>query len=245
MHPYKLILAYDGTRYFGWQKTKMGPSIQESLQSALKTVCQEPILPEAASRTDRGVHAEAQVVSFSLKKQWEPSRLLRALNGKLAPDIRVKEAAFAPEGFHPTLHAVQKEYRYHFCLGPVQDPVHRLYSWDVLGPVSLDRMRAGARDLLGTHDFTSFANLVKKDPFCRLDSIDLIPLADGRLQISIAGNRFLYKMARNLAGTLYYIGRGKLDPGSIPAILKSKDRKKAGISAPARGLTLYRLSYSL
>ncbi len=234
---YKAIIAYDGTRYFGWQKTVTGPSIQEELENAIRQITGELATPEAASRTDRGVHAEGQVIQFALQKQVEHQRLLRGLNAVLPTDIRVLE--LAPQEFHPTLDAVGKEYRYRICQDPVQDPTLRLYSWHI--PHGLDRakMELAAKDLIGTYDFTAFANEGEKNPICTIESIEF----DGIFRIR--GDRFLYKMVRNLVGTLIYVGRTKLAADSIPAILASKDRKNAGITAPAHGLYLHQVFYQL
>lgn len=244
MYLYKSSIAYDGTFYFGWQKTRMGPSIQETLQAAIYRVTGENILPEAASRTDRGVHAEGQVVAFRLKKEWDLFCLLRALNAMLPCDIRIIDLQKAPIDFHPTLQAIAKEYHYHCCLGPVQDPIHRFYSWAIRPPLCTQRMQQAAQDFVGTKDFSAFANLCEKKPFCQVNQIEIIPLEGNRLQIAITGNRFLYKMVRNMVGTLIYIGCGKLDIECIPKILTSKDRKAAGPTAPAHGLTLYKVRYS-
>lgn len=234
---YKAIIAYDGTRYFGWQKTVTGPSIQEELEKAIRQITGELSTPEAASRTDRGVHAEGQVIQFALPKQIEPQRLLRGLNAVLPSDIRVLE--LVPHQFHPTLDAVGKEYRYRICQEAVQDPTLRLYSWHIPHGLDKDKMELAAKDLIGTHDFSAFANEGEKNPICTLESIEF----DGIFRIR--GDRFLYKMVRNLVGTLVYVGSGKLAEGSIPMILASKDRKKAGITAPAHGLYLHQVFYQL
>jgi len=240
---YKLTVSYDGTAYFGWQKTKTGPSIQESLQDVLKQISREEVLPEAASRTDRGVHAIGQVVSISLKKNWEIRSLQRALNAVLPQDIRIVALEPAPPGFHPTLHAKEKEYRYRLCLGAVQDPIHRLYSWAFRYALDLPKMEQGAQDFLGQRDFSAFANQGKPNSICALSRIEIASLPENRLEIRISGNRFLYKMARNIAGTLVYIGCGKLPKDAVSKILASKNRKMAGITAPAHGLALYRVNY--
>jgi tRNA pseudouridine38-40 synthase len=240
---YSLILAYDGTRYFGWQKTKTGPTVQEALARAIERVSQEKIMPEAASRTDRGVHAEGQSVAFTLKKQWEPERLRRALNAALPGDIRVRSVEAVPASFHPTLHAKGKEYHYRLCRGAVQEPHFRLYSWHFRFPLDLLLMKKAAASLLGAHDFSAFANEAKENPVCSLFSIDIAPLERERLQISFRGDRFLYKMARNLAGTLLYIGCGKLPPDCLPELLSSRDRKKGGVTAPPHALFLHRVEY--
>lgn len=240
---YKLTLSYDGTAYFGWQKTKTGPSIQESLQKAIKRVSQEEVLPEGASRTDRGVHAMGQVASLSLQKEWDPRSLQRALNGVLPQNIRIRATELVPPGFHPTLDALEKEYRYRLSCGPVQDPIDRLYSWAFRPPLDLAKMEEAAQDFLGRHDFTAFANAKKENPICTIRRIEFCPLPENRLEIAIVGDRFLYKMARNIVGTLLYIGCGKLPKDAVLKIISSKDRKMAGVTAPAHGLVLYRVQY--
>ena len=243
MFYYLTTLSYDGTRYLGWQKTKMGPSIQDSLEQAIRQITQETSLPEAASRTDRGVHAEGQVVLFSLSTSWERASLQKALNAVLPLDIRVKTLKEAPPSFHPSVQAKGKEYHYRICLGPVQEPHNRSYSWHFKRPLDLKKMEQGAEALLGTRDFSALANEPEENPICTLTQISFVPLERNRLQICLQGNRFLYKMARNLAGTLLYMGCGKLPADCIPALLASKDRKAAGMTAPAHALFLHRVDY--
>jgi tRNA pseudouridine38-40 synthase len=234
---YKAVICYDGTHYFGWQKTKTGPSIQEEIEKAIRRITGEDAFPEAASRTDRGVHAEGQVVQFALRKELDPAKLLRGLNAVLPSDIRILQLSFCQ--FHPTLDAKGKEYRYQICQEPVQDPTLRLYSWHLPHPLQTDKMERAARDLIGQKDFTSFANEPEKNPLCTIEEVRF----DGSFWIR--GDRFLYKMVRNLVGTLIYIGLGKLKEDSIPSILAAKDRKKAGITAPALGLYLHQVFYPL
>ncbi len=241
---FKAILIYDGTGYYGWQKTRMGPSIQEKLAEAIFRITGENAIPEAASRTDRGVHAEGQTIQFTLSKSFTPRGLQKSLNAVLPPDIRILLLDAADEDFHPTLQALGKEYHYRLSLGPVQDPLYRLYAWHFHPPLDLEKMKMGAADLIGTHDFTAFSNEPEKDPICTLVAISIGTLEDGRLQIGISGNRFLYKMVRNLVGTLVYLGCGKLPLDSIPKILESRDRKQAGATAPAHGLFLHKVLYS-
>lgn len=242
MPRYKLLVSYDGTGYLGWQKTRFGPSIQEKLQKALLVISKEPILPEAASRTDKGVHAEGQIVSFALSSSWNPKRLLTALNAHLPEDIRIIDSAIVASEFHPTLDAVKKSYRYVVDLEEVQSPEKRAYAWHYFYPVDLSKMEKGAQMLVGTRDFSTFSNRKEKNPLCTLFSIDFWTL-NGSLTIEMTGDRFLYKMARNLAGTLLYIGSGKLPLESLPDIIASLDRKKAGITAPASGLFLHKVLY--
>jgi tRNA pseudouridine38-40 synthase len=234
---YQAIVKYDGTPYFGWQKTRSGPSIQEELQKAVGKITGEEILPEAASRTDRGVHAEGQVIQFALRKAREPQKLLRGLNAVLPSEIRVVRLDFRE--FHPTLDAVGKEYIYRLSVGPVEDPIQRLYTWHIHTPLDWGKMEAAAQDLLGTHDFTAFANEEEKDPICTIKRI----LLRGELEVVIRGDRFLYKMVRNIVGSLVYVGQGKI--ASLREILTSRDRKKGGVTAPAHGLYLHQVFYGV
>ncbi len=243
MFCYQLILSYDGTRYFGWQKTKTGPSIQETLEKALTDIGEIGPPPEAASRTDRGVHARGQSVAILLIKKWDEKTLQKALNHSLPLDIRIVHVKAKAIDFHPTLEALEKEYHYDCCLTRVQQPIYRRYSWHVYQPVFLDKIEQGAKQLLGTHDFTAFTNAPKQNAICTLREISLSPLPEKRLRISISGDRFLYNMARNIVGTLLAIGHKKFSPEEISLILTSRDRKKAGMTAPAHGLVLHRVVY--
>lgn len=240
LHPqkYKTLIAYDGTGYFGWQATQSGPSIQGTLQEALFRLTQEEVIPEAASRTDRGVHAEGQCICFELKKPFDPDTLYRALNALLPPDIRVLSVERALPTFHPTLEAKSKEYIYRFSLGPVQYPNERLYAWHIPQRLCFSSMQKGADLLIGEKNFTAFSNEKKENPICHLYAIEFL-----ENKILLRGNRFLYKMARNLVGTLVDVGKNKISYLAIPDIFSSQDRRKSGVSAPAHGLFLHRVIY--
>lgn len=245
----KLTIAYDGTAYLGWQKTAMGPSIEESLQAALEQILQHPIKLQAASRTDAGVHAEGQVVNFFTSKLIEDfKRLQIGINSLLPKDIVVLEAEKAPAAFHPTLDCIGKEYHYYVCYGTAQLPHHRLYSWHYpCLQLDLDEMRKSIPQLVGEHDFSSFTNVKNNETYDnhirRVDSIEMVIIDQNRLRFDIRGNHFLYKMVRNLVGTLVYIGCGKLKREDISDILLSHDRTKAGMTALAHGLFLYKMFY--
>lgn len=203
---------------------------------ALFRITQESSIPEAASRTDRGVHAEAQVIQFTLLQTMDPIKLQRAMNAHLPLDIRVKSLELLD--FHPTLDAKGKEYHYKLSLCPVQPPLEQPFAWHLHLPLDLAKMRKAAQDLLGTRDFSAFANEKEENPICTITSIEI----EENL-IKIKGDRFLYKMVRNLVGTLVYVGLGKLD--NISQILTSKNRTSAGITAPAHGLYLHQVFYQL
>ncbi|PIS01924.1 MAG: tRNA pseudouridine(38-40) synthase TruA [Chlamydiae bacterium CG10_big_fil_rev_8_21_14_0_10_42_34] len=239
---FKAVLSYDGTNYFGWQKTSTGPSIQEEFAKAILLITQEVVIPEAASRTDRGVHAVGQVVQFTLEKSIDPHTLKNRLNAVLPADIRVIDLIVCQ--FHPTLDSVGKIYHYQMCLDPILDPTKVRYFWHFYYPQDLERLRMAAKQLIGTHDFSAFANeeenRPKLNPICTVESIEF---ENGLF--TIQGDRFLYKMVRNIVGTLAYIGCGKLPKDSIKSILHLRDRKKAGVTAPAHGLYLHQVLYPL
>lgn len=243
----KILLSYEGTHYLGWQKTPMGPSIEEALERAASQLLREPLSLQAASRTDAGVHAAGQVVNFfSEKSALDIYRLHNGLNALLPKDISVKKTEKASEGFHPTLDAAGKEYHYSLCTAPAQLPFHRRFSWHCPYPLSLELMRSAADQLIGLHDFSAFCNeqtLIKGDKTREIFSIEILSLPEGRIRICVKGNHFLYKMVRNIVGTLVYIGRGKIPLEALPAILASRDRKQAGVTAPAHGLTLWQVFY--
>lgn len=245
----KLTLSYDGNNFLGWQKTSMGRSVEEELQKVLEQILQEPIQLQAASRTDAGVHALGQVVNFYTKKEELPlSKLKISLNSLLPKDIAVLELETAPANFHPTLDCIGKEYHYHLCYGSTQIPMHRFYSWHYPHKLNLQLMRQASSYFLGTHDFSSFCNYKKNSNYVHhertINSIEFVELPQDRLRIEIRGNSFLYKMVRNLVGTLAYVGCGKIPLEHIPTILKKKDRTLAGMTAPAHGLCLYEVFYT-
>lgn len=235
---YKALLSYDGTNYFGWQKTKTGPSIQEAVEKALSRITQQSTSLTAASRTDRGVHAKGQVVQFSLTDQWDTKALKLALNGVLPVDIRVLE--IHKMNFHPTLDAITKEYHYRLCLDKVQDPHERFYSWHIYHSLNPKLIEIEAQELLGTHNFSAFCNRDEEgedNPICTIEKMEF----DGAT-FKIRGNRFLHKMVRNLVGSLVYSATGRVSV-NMKELLASKDRKMGGITAPAHGLYLHEVSY--
>lgn len=242
-----LILSYLGTPFAGWQKTKTAASIEEALENALKRILKlPPSQLQAASRTDAGVHASAQVVNFFTESSIDLSLLKRALNGTLPREISVLHTKEMPLEFHATLDAQKKEYRYYICNTPVQLPFHRHTSWHIPRALDLDALNSAAPHLLGTHDFSAFCNerkLYERNPICHLEEISLSVLPSNRLCLSVTGNHFLYKMMRNIVGTLVYVGKGKLSEQEMLPILQSKQRTRAGMTAPAHGLCLHRIYY--
>lgn len=240
----KIVLSYEGTHYLGWQKTKMGPSVEEALEKALFQIYHVHFHIQAASRTDAGVHAQGQVVNVFLPFIKDIFRLQKGLNALLPSDIRVISLEIMPSDFHPTLNAVGKQYLYFVCNRETQFPVYRNFSWRFPYALDLEAMQSAALYFLGEHDFSAFCNLRTTDGRRTITSIDITPLAENRFKFSIEGTRFLYKMVRNIVGTLVYVGCKKLLIKDIPSIIQSRDRKNAGMTAPAHGLTLAKVFYS-
>jgi tRNA pseudouridine38-40 synthase len=245
---YKLVLSYDGTSFFGWQKTSTGMSIEEALEKALLQLLQEEkISLQAASRTDRGVHAEGQVVNFVTEKALDLRSFHKGMNALLPKEISVKTVEVEEPSFHPTLGCTAKEYHYFLCNSPVQLPFHRHFSWHVSTQLDLEEMQKAALFFLGQKDFSAFCNERSewdRESVCEIFEVSITPLEENRLRISVVGDHFLYKMVRNIVGTLVYIGMGKLSSDSLPQIFESKDRTQAGVTAPAHGLTLKKVFYN-
>jgi tRNA pseudouridine38-40 synthase len=234
----RLLLAYEGTCYLGWQKTGMGPSIEETLEKALSQILQHKVKLQAASRTDAGVHAEGQVVNFFTPKETS----LKSLNSLLPSDISILRVEETSETFHPTLDARGKEYVYSVCLGSAQLPFFRNFSWHFGFTLDLEKMKKAAQDLVGEHDFSAFTNERQENNIRILHGIQF-DSSPNQLKIRVSGNNFLYKMVRNIVGTLLYIGCGKIEGDAVPDILKSKNRSRAGVTAPAHGLVLKKVFY--
>ena len=216
MRNIRSVLAYDGSNYLGWQITHMGPSIEGELTQQLRQILQEPVQLNAASRTDAGVHAEGQVVNFlTANNSISAEKLKASLNRLLPKDLVVLQCEEAAVDFHATLHTRSKEYHYHLCCGRFQMPPLRRYSWHYTSQLDLEAMRSAAQLFIGEHDFSSFCNVRKNiryaDYIRTLYKLEIIPLEANRLRFEIHGDHFLYKMVRNLVGTLLYVGCGKLE----------------------------------
>ncbi len=240
---FKLIIAYDGATYQGWQKNRDLPTIEGVLQLAIEKILRHPVQLEAASRTDAGVHAAGQVVQFRTDAMVE--HFIRRANSVLPLEIRALSIEEAPDEWHPSVDATSKEYHYQISNAPIQHPQERRWAWHVYDPLDINIMREAAQELLGTHDFGAFVNdkakYGLKGTSCTLLRVDIV--ADTPWRIEIVGDRFLYKMVRNMVGTLVDIGAGRLPPDCIPALLAGGNRPEAGVCAPAHGLRLYRVMY--
>lgn len=247
-HNYKLTIAYDGTRYHGWQVQPNGLSIQEILQSKMAIILRQKISLIGSGRTDAGVHAIAQVANFQYPNPLDFRRFLLSINGMIPPDIRVTDICEVPLSFHAQHGAKKKIYHYHIHLGKTHDPFNRLFSTHFPHSINLDLMKAAAQHFVGTHDFTSFSNQSHTgsaaiDPVRTIYRLDIIE-EPGGLRLEFEGNGFLYKMVRNIVGSLLDVAIGKIKVESIEHILLAKDRRKACQAAPAEGLFLVEVLYT-
>lgn len=269
MRTLKLTLAYDGTDYCGWQVQPGEKTVQAEVERALHEITGEKIRVVASGRTDSGVHALGQVISFSSNTRLKPAAIKRAMNAKLPFDIRIRDAEDVPADFDAMRSPRSKRYRYVIDNGRVQDPFKRAYSWHI--PVRLDveaMARAGQR-LVGRHDFKCFESK-GAERATSVRTITDVTVERGRrsneggteggngeeqpgragewdetdkIYLEVEGDGFLYNMVRAITGTLYEVGRGAREESWISEVLASKDRKLAGQTAPAHGLYMLWVNY--
>lgn len=244
---YKILISYDGTNYAGWQVQKNGIAIQPLIQKAIETVIRHPIDLTGSGRTDAGVHALAQVAHFESSENFNPHRFLLSINALLPTQIRVHSIEKVHNQFHARYSATSKIYRYYLHLDPITDPFTRLYSHHVVTPCNVHLLKSAIPYFLGTHDYTSFANQPHRgtasyDPIRTLMRLDILPTPGG-ICLEFEADGFLYKMVRNITGTLLDIANNNMKAEELPDIFLAKDRKKAGTSAPPQGLFLMEVKY--
>lgn len=242
----RLLIEYDGTHFAGWQTQPGKRTVQETIEKVLSRITQEKIHLAGASRTDAGVHALGQVAHFKTSSPLSRSRVLAALSGLLPNDIAVKSVQEVPFSFHAQKDAVRKTYRYLVWNARIRSALLHRRVWHVWAPLNVAAMRRAARYLAGRHDFSAFRG-AKSDTKTSVRRIYKLAISRQRsanlIKIEITGNGFLKYMVRNIVGTLVEVGRGRLAPGDLAGILKSGDRRKAGMTAPACGLYLVRVVY--
>ncbi len=248
MRTFKLTLAYDGTLYSGWQLQPGRPTVQQALELALERITGEATRAAASGRTDAGVHALGQVVSFRSSTHLDPAVLQKALNAELPRDIAAVDLTEANNDFHARRDAVRKLYRYMLDDGPVRDVFARAYVWQVRTRLDDAAMHRAAQVLVGRHDFSSFeTHGSERESSVR--TIFEVSLRRGqgaaahRLTFEIAGDGFLYNMVRTIVGTLVEVGRGVRDESWLAAVLAACDRTAAGQTAPPQGLFLVSVDY--
>jgi tRNA pseudouridine38-40 synthase len=242
---YKMVLAYDGTLYSGWQVQPKRRTIQGELERVIRQVSGHKARVHSSGRTDTGVHARAQVAHFDLPEAMEARRLLEGLNGVLDEDIRVASLRRVPATFHARYSAVVKEYRYFIWNGPVVPPPLRLYRAQVRNPLDEKAMVKAARALSGRHDFAAFSANPNREVDGTVRRLDVLSVRRTGSEIALIarGEGFLYKMVRSLAGFLVRVGSGALEPEAAKTILRSAQRTARVPTAEAKGLFLWRVRY--
>lgn len=267
MRHIRLVVEYDGTDLCGWQRQANGPTVQAHLEDALARLLTHDVTVIGASRTDAGVHARGQVASFRTERAIPLHGIRRGLNSLLPPAIAIVEASEVPDDFHPRFSATGKHYRYLLLRRSDRSPRWRDRAWQLPGPLDLAAMRDAAAALIGEHDFAAFraAGCTAKRTVRRVDEIaiarsgsrdepglepgsleasrDREPGEPGLVAIDVRGNAFLRNMVRIVVGTLVEVGQGRRPAGQVVEILASKDRTRAGMTAPAHGLELISVGY--
>jgi tRNA pseudouridine38-40 synthase len=245
---FKLTLAYDGTHYEGWQVQKTGTGVQEKVETALTKLFPSHPHLHSSSRTDTGVHALGMAAHFEVPTaecRMSARKLVLALNAWLPEDVRVLTATRAAQTFHARFAAQGKQYRYFIWNHTAMNPLIRHTAWHVPRPLDRTAMRAAAASFLGRHDFQSFA---ANPGYTKASTVRTVTRCDLKrngslLTVVIEGDGFLYKMCRGMVGTLVQVGLGKFAPDEVRTMLASKDRRVAGMSAPAHGLVLWKVFY--
>lgn len=245
---FKLVIAYDGAGYAGWQAQRDGLGVQEVVEEALKKMFPGVGRIHGAGRTDTGVHAQGMVAHVEVPREQFRMTLRKlplAINAHLPDTVRVLKATRCPTKFHARFDATGKQYRYFVWNHTVLNPLWRHQCWHVPRPVNFSAMQQAAQCFVGTHDFKSFAG---QRPYQMRSTLRTVYRFDLRrsgplLTFIFEGDGFLYKMCRNLAGTVVQIGLGKHTPESVRDMLQAKDRRAGGMTAPAKGLVLWKVYY--
>jgi tRNA pseudouridine38-40 synthase len=243
---YRLTIEYDGTGLVGWQRQPAGISVQGALETAIEKFCGDKATVHGAGRTDAGVHALAQIAHVDLTGEYPPDTIRGALNHHLRPaPVCVLAVAAAPPGFDARRSAIGRVYRYRILNRRPPAMLDRHRVWHVAPPLDLTAMQAGARHLVGRHDFSTFRDSLcqAKSPVKTLDALD-ITRAGEEIRIEARARSFLHHQVRNMAGTLKLVGLGQWTPEDVAAALAARDRRAGGPTAPAGGLYLVEVRYA-
>ncbi len=242
---YRLDMSYNGAAYHGFQSQPSGKTIQDHLETSLATFCRHPVRVTSASRTDSGVHAEHQVVTFKTASGQNLYRMVKALNALLPTDIRIVSARCPNVDFHPIIHSTGKAYRYRVWRSAGESPFLMPFVWSMSASLDVGAMTMASRHLIGEHDFTSFCAVDSsaRSKIRRIREI-VIREAGPMLEFWVVGDGFLKQMVRNVVGTLIAVGKGAMLESSVKDVLAAKNRKAAGTTAPGQGLCLVRVFYN-
>jgi len=245
MRNIKLLIEYDGTNYRGWQVQPKGLTVQGMIEEKLALITGEAVHLIGSGRTDSGVHALGQVASFKTKSQLDVHSIQRALNSLLPPDIVIQRAEEVEEGFHARKQSKSKIYEYRILNRNLRSAFHHEYTWHIPQRLNLEEMRKATRMLIGEHDFSSFRSVGSptRTAVRRVIRAEWKRGRDGLIRFEVEANGFLKQMVRALVGTLVEIGKGRIDSETFEKILDSRDREKAGPTAPAHGLFLKKVKY--
>ena len=244
MRNIKLTIEYDGTNYLGWQRQKVGNTIQGALEEAIEVQTNEKVETIGSSRTDAGVHAKGFIANFKTNSKIPAEKYREAINHKLPEDIVILKSEEVDEDFHARYNAMGKTYSYTILNREVQSAINRNYVYNVKRRLDTEAMREACEYFIGTHDFAAFktsGSSVKTT--VRTISELYLEEQEDTIKIYVTGDGFLYNMVRIIVGTLIMVGFNKIKPNEIENIIKEKDREKAGICVPAKGLVLERVYY--
>ncbi len=242
---FKLIIEYDGSGFHGWQRQQKDRTVQATIEKALAVMTRETVTLIGSGRTDAGVHALGQVASFRTRSRLDAEAFFNGLNGLLPDDVVVRACDPMPDAFHARFDVKSKRYRYHILNRPIAPAVGRQFVWYIRRPLDTATMAQAAGALLGTHDFKAFEGTGSpRDHTIRtVTDSTVTATAGGNLNYDIEANGFLRFMVRNIVGTLVEVGLGKVAARDIQEILQSKDRSRAGATAPPHGLFLLNVTY--
>lgn len=241
----RLTVAYDGTNYHGWQLQSNAITIESELNCAISDLVGTDVSVIGASRTDAGVHARGNIAVFDTDSRIPAEKMYGAINARLPEDIRIMKSDEVELSWHPRHQDCRKTYEYRIITGKVQLPTQRLYSYFSYLDINVEKMQEATSAFLGEHDFASFcaAGSQAESTVRTIYDLKVTKKDDGSIVISVTGNGFLYNMVRIIAGTLFDVGTGKKAPEDIKEIIESCDRRKAGPTLPACGLTLIGYEY--
>ncbi|MFL5431579.1 MAG: tRNA pseudouridine(38-40) synthase TruA [Myxococcales bacterium] len=240
----KLTLEYDGAPFVGWQVQPNGPSVQGVLQEAIEKLCGSPVRVTGAGRTDAGVHARGQVASLEQPRALPLSAWTAGLNAHLPQEVACIRAEEAPPGFDARRWARGKRYVYEIFRSPSRSPLVRGRAWEIRRPLDVEAMHLAAQPLLGVHDFSALraADCPARTTVREIGRLE-IAQSGRRIELIVEATAFLKHMVRNIVGTLVEVGHGRRDARSLAALLESRDRTRAGPTAPAHGLLLDEVFY--
>lgn len=242
----KIVLSYDGTAYEGWQYQPGRSTIQGTIEEKLSLILCAPVKVIASGRTDAGVHALRQTAHFKTSSSLHPEAILKGLNGLLRDDILVKSARYVPLDFHARYSAISKLYEYQILNRPEPDIFRRAFRWHIRAALDVSAMVSCLKLIEGRHDFTSFrsSGSANVNAVRHILRAELRDRGDGLVAVGIEADGFLRHMVRNIVGTVVEAGLGKITPLDFEHILEGRDRRLAGINAPARGLFLVEVKYA-